>query len=132
MPTSHLRCEAARPSQKRNSENGLEYEHDNNRYYQNQKAEVVWPCGPKTCRELRGPCVPPRLSKSETTGPTAKEMVHPNPRGHRPTPGDSRTQSVRKARLAQRSHGEGEVPERNTPISQVSQVIQNNGGLVLD
>ena len=62
----------------------------------------------------------------ETTGPTAEEMMHPNPRGHRPNPGDSRTQSVRKARLAQRSHGESEDPERNTPISQVVKGFVNS------
>ena len=114
MPASHLRCEAAR-----SSENSLAYDHDNSRHFQNQKAQVVWPCSPKTCRELRGPCVPSRLFKSETTSPTAKAMVHPNPRGHRPTAGDSRTQSVRKARQAERSHGETEDPERITTISQV-------------
>ena len=37
------------------------------------------------------PCVRPRLSKSKTTRPTAKEMVHQNPRGYRPATGDSRT-----------------------------------------
>ena len=132
MSASHLRCEAARPSQKRNSENGLANEHNDNRHYQNKKAQMVWACGPKTCRQLRGPCVPPRLPKPKTTRPSAKEMVHPNPRRHRPTPGDGRTQSDRKARLAQRSHGESEVPERNTPISQVkSSLIRKNTSLVI-
>ena len=36
--------------------------------------------------------------------------------------GDGRTQSVRKAGLAERSHGESQDPEKITPISQVSQV----------
>ena len=43
--------------------------------------------------------------------PTVKEMVHPNPRGHRPTTGDVRTQNVRKVRLAERSHGESKVSQ---------------------
>ena len=46
-------------------------------------------------------------------------MVHHNPRGHRPTTGECRTQSVRKTRLAQLCHGESEDPERITPISNV-------------
>ena len=48
-------------------------------------------------------------------------IVQPNPRGHRPTTGDNRTQRVRKARLEERSHGESVDPERIKPISQVSQ-----------
>ena len=50
-------------------------------------------------------------------------MIRQNLRGHRPTPGDSRTQSVRIATLAERSHRESEDPETIEPISQVSQVF---------
>ena len=40
MSESHLRCEAARPSRRRSSKNGLANEDYNNRHYQNQKAHV--------------------------------------------------------------------------------------------
>ena len=81
--------------------------------------KMVWACGPKTCRQLHCRCVPPRIPKSKTTWPSAEEMVHSNPRGHRSTTGDSGTQSVRKARPAPRSHGGNENRKRITPVNQV-------------
>ena len=105
------------------SENGLANEEYTNRHYQNQKAHVVWACAPKTRKQPRSPCVSPRRPKSKTTRPSPIEMVDPNPRGQRPTPGDIRMQSVRKARLAQRSHGKITVPESNTPTPSFIQIL---------
>ena len=79
------------------------------------------PNGPKTCRQIRGPYAPFRLPQPKTVGLSAKEMVHPNPRGH--PSGLPVATAERRASERQDWHREEmcEVPERNTPISQVSQ-----------
>ena len=71
---------------------------------------MVWARGPKT-------------RKTRAYHLDSKKMIQHIFRGRRPTPVDSRTQSVRKITLAERSHKESEDPETIERISQVSQVF---------
>ena len=110
----HCRCKAVRPNPKWSSENDIAYKHNSNMHYQSPMTQVVWVCGPQTCAY--------RLDFSYHEADLQRNGAT---RGHRPTSGNSITQSVRKAKLAEVSQRESEDPMRMTTISKVNQGLQH-------